>query len=609
MIETLLTGALRAHGAGTALVGHMGEGSAAAVEGVAKEAGVRALDLGPGRPAAAGGADRAVDLAVLVAATTADLRAAVPLSGGLPSASGVAIAVLEAAPRPSPPLPSPPGLGQWTGLLSSRTRRLPDRGWWWEFSFTDPVETGEVLAAVARGLVGGRRSPAPPPLPSASDRSADDLSWRRLGAPGTVNRTAGYPRPSVGDVPAVDERVVNPMGFTRVSKAAVGQLVSCDGRWVLLVGGKVRWRVPEDGAVSDAVVAGLRDLRAVRVEWGRHSGPVAAVRTVANLAAAGVPLVGARPPVWARPLGEELHDLLAWSREEELADELLREEHSVRLRRAALRLHGRYARWYGSGPGAPPEPSVSVVLCTRRPEMVGFALRQVVRQRGVDVQAVLALHGFGTDAPGVAEAVAAYRARGRELVVWEPDPAMVLGSVLNGAIARASGTLVAKMDDDDWYGPDHLSDLVLARRYSGADLVGSATEYYHLEQLDLTLRRTIHSERFVRHVTGAGMLTDRTVLEEVGGFRPMGLGEDNALLDDLRDAGGSIYRTHGLGCVIRRRRSGHTWHEDSGYFLRGTQRQWHGWRPSALLESDSADVPGPVPGTNTSDTTTFGSRR
>ncbi|MGW5879280.1 glycosyltransferase [Nocardiopsis terrae] len=606
MIEALLTGALRAHGARTSLVCHVGQDTAGVVEEVARVAGVRALDLGPDGTGTDGGTDRTVDLVVLVAATPADLRAIVPPSGALPSASGIAVAVLDAAPRHGPPLPSPPGLGQWEGLLGSRTRRLPDGGWLWEFAFTDPVEAAEVLAALARGLGRGRRSPAEPARSGTEDRSAVAPSWRRLGEPGAVSGSTAPLRLSVEDVPAVDERVVNPMGFRRASKPEVGRLVSRGGRWVLSVGGGVRWRVPDDGAVTDVDVAALRDLRAVRVEWGRHSGPVAAVRAVAGLAAAGIPLVGTRPPMWAGPLGEELHDLLSWSREEELADELLREEHSVRLRRAALRLHGQRTRWYRSGSGAPVEPSVSVVLCTRRPEMVGFALRQVARQRGVDVEVVLALHGFGSDAPGVSEAVDAYRALGRELVVWEPGEELVLGSVLNGAIARAGGALVAKMDDDDWYGPEHLSDLVLARRYSGADLVGCATEYHHLEQLGVTVRQLVPAERFARHVTGAAMLTDRTALEEAGGFRPWRASVDAGLLDDVRDMGGSIYRTHGLGCVIRRRRTGHTWHEAPGYFLREPQRQWRGWRPSALLEPDPGDVPTTEPDITAPDTTTPG---
>ncbi|MFE1168826.1 glycosyltransferase [Nocardiopsis sp. NPDC058789] len=613
MIEALLTRARRAHGARRVLVAHTGPGAAATATALVGESGSPLVDLGRGRGGTGGRAKRPVDLLVLVAVTAADLRAAVPRAERLPDATGFGIAVRSTAPRQSPPLPSPPGLGQWAGLLYSRTRRLPDEGWLWEFSFADPVEAALVLDAVARGLTGGRRGPGWAAPPSARNRVVTDPSWLHLGGRGAVARAAGTARLSVGDVPVVDERVVNPRGFSRTSTPRVGRLVSRGGRWVLVAGNGVRWRVPEDGAVSDLDVAELRDLRAVRVEWGRHSGPLAAVRAVAGLAAAGVPLLGSRPPLWARPLGKELHDLLANAPEEGLADELVREEHSVRLRRAALRLHGAHGRARllaeAGGPVAPPEPSVSVVLCTRRPEMVGFALRQVARQRGVDVEVVLALHGFAVDAPGVAAAIAEYRRGGRSLLVWEPPGDLVFGSVLNGAIARASGTLVAKMDDDDWYGPDHLSDLVLARRYSGAELVGCAAEFHHLEHLGLTVRRLVPSEVFAQHVTGASILTDRTTLEEVGGFRPLRVDEDAGLLDDVRDAGGSTYRIHGLGCVIRRRGTGHTWSETSGYFLREPLRQWRGWRPSALLESSPEDAPAPTTETTTPDSPTAGSDR
>jgi hypothetical protein len=542
---------------------------------------------------------------VLIAATPADLRRAVPEAGAVSlSAADVVVAVLAAAPRAGRSLPSPPGLAQWTNLIDLRVRRSPDGGCVYAFSFTDPVEAPDIVAAVARGLVGGRRDGAAPVAVDAHRRAVADTAWHRLGSPGAVGRGSGPVRPSVTDVPAVDERVVNPIGFTRVSKPRAGRLASRGGRWVLEVGRSVRWRVPENGAVSDADVAGLRDLRSVEVEWGRHSGPLAAVAAVAGLAAAGIPLVGGTAPGWADCLGGALHALLGAVRRADLEDAQVREEHSVRLRRAALRLHGSYARWRRSASGAVAEPVVSVVLCTRRPEMVAFALRQAARQRGVGVELVLALHGFGPDAPGVRAAVAAFRTSGHAAVVFEAAADMSFGAVLNAAVARASGPLVAKMDDDDWYGPDHLADLVLARRYSGADLVGCATEYHHLEGPDLTVRRLVHSELFAEHVTGAALLADRALLEEVGGFRPLGFGEDRALLEDVRRAGGVVYRTHGLGCVVRRRTEGHTWRESAGYFLKDPYRHWPGWRPSALLEADPGDAP-----TGSRSTTTQGSER
>ncbi|WP_197285718.1 hypothetical protein [Nocardiopsis sp. NRRL B-16309] len=457
--------ALRHRGPGRLLACHVGPGSAAALRRSGLGEGTEVVDLtrtpGP-RATAERAVERPADHVALVADSTADLRAAVALTEGLPPAADVTVVVRAAAPHVGPPCPVPPGLGRWEGVIDVRVRRLPGGGWSCSLSCTDPMEVSEVVAAVARGMLGGRRGTAVRPSGSGDGtgpRSGDDTgpgngtgggtrsgtgatgpSWASLGRPGALVGTGGTAphRLSVSDVPAVDERVVNPIGFTRESKPRTGRLVSRGGRWVLEVGRSVRWRVPEDGAVSDADVAWLRDLRSVEVGWGRHSGPLAAVRAVAGLAAAGVPLTSATVPRWAACLGPDLVRLVTSVDGPALADAQLREEHSVRLRRAALRAHGSFARWRRSVSGALAEPMVSVVLCTRRPEMVGFALRQVARQRGVEVEVVLALHGFGPDAPGVRTALEDFRATGRDLVVWECDSATVFGSVLNGGAGRWS---------------------------------------------------------------------------------------------------------------------------------------------------------------------------
>ena len=83
------------------------------------------------------------------------------------------------------------------------------------------------------------------------------------------------------------------------------------------------------------------------------------------------------------------------------------------LRRAALAAFST-AAWRrrqadGTGVRVAAEPSVSVVLATKRPEMLAFALRQVRKQRGVDLQLVLAPHGFTPDADVLRE----LRARAR----------------------------------------------------------------------------------------------------------------------------------------------------------------------------------------------------
>ena len=117
-----------------------------------------------------------------------------------------------------------------------------------------------------------------------------------------------------------------------------------------------------------------------------------------------------------------------------------------------------------------------------RPERLERALDQVARQRGVDrLEVVLASEGV------------------------EP-----------------LGDVVVTMDDAASYGPDVVADLLLARHYSGADVVGMSTG-------------PGDTERFVDVVPDGPLCIDRALLRAVGGF------------ENVRAAGGSIYVTQGLG--------------------------------------------------------------
>jgi len=236
------------------------------------------------------------------------------------------------------------------------------------------------------------------------------------------------------------------------------------------------------------------------------------------------------------------------------------EEHSIMLRRAALDAYGGISR-----------PSVSVVMATRRPEMLDHALAQFARQRGVaELELVLATHGFDADPAGVT-------------VVPMPADA-VFGDVLNAAVAASSGELLLKMDDDDWYSPDFVADLLRARSYSGADLVGAPDDLYYLEDRDLTLRLGHVGEVYKGFVAGGTMLVGRSTLEDVGGFAPVPRHVDKALTSAVREAGGTVYRTHGLGYVLRRTTTGHTWDADLDDLVDRAVQTWDGFRPGRLME-------------------------
>lgn len=339
-----------------------------------------------------------------------------------------------------------------------------------------------------------------------------------------LGRQAVWPS-VVGTRPGLDLRVFNPIGFRTSWDRGVVDLPS--------------------GPPSAAMVASLRDAQGVRV-----TGPSP---TADALAMAGVPLVG---PGFAAV---------------DLDDPLSREEHSLVTRRAAIDAHGS-VDW---------QRSVSILLATRRPEQLDFALAQVARQRGVtSLELVLAPHGFSPDIARVREAA------GIDVQVVPAPADAIFGDVLQAAASAAGGDVLLKMDDDDWYAPDVVADLLRARAYSGAELTGMPAEFHYLAPRDLTVKRGHPTEMYAKFVAGGTMLVDRSVLREVGGFRSVRKYVDAQLLAAVTAAGGAIYRTHGLGYLLRRNESGHTWQVDMDYLLDPSrvERTWDGLTPSRLME-------------------------
>ncbi|MGW0804974.1 glycosyltransferase family 2 protein [Nonomuraea sp. NPDC002799] len=352
-----------------------------------------------------------------------------------------------------------------------------------------------------------------------------------------------------------------PCGFVRTPEKGLARLHWADGNWAV------------DGEPPD--VPALRPLRGLEVEWPAREVPLPGLM---SLAAAGVPLTAQHAPPWV-PAGLAAlltdHDWLGHAADgtaRSLAD-LRREEHSVRLRRLAHPVT---------------TPKISIVMSSMRSNLVGTALAQMERQRGVAAEVLLGLHGVAFER--VREAVESCSLPVRHV---EAPASVPFGEVLNQAAALASGDYLAKWDDDDWYGPQHLSDLVMALSYSGADVVGTTAEFFYLEPLRAMVRRTTFasgarypSEVWGDHVAGGTILVPRAKFHEIGGFPGLPRAVDLEFLKTAHSAGARIYRTHGLGYVLRRGLSDqHTWQLPLAHFLKVAAGQWRGFRPSLLMEA------------------------
>ena len=314
----------------------------------------------------------------------------------------------------------------------------------------------------------------------------------------------------------------------------------------------------------------LRRAHHVDDSADRHRDIVSRAAALAALAATGAVVRITDPDAdLARYLGPELYSLMTDDRIE-TADAHQREALSIAMRRSALRSHSLRARarqvLAGTGLPGPPLPRVSVLLATRRPHRLAAAVAAAASQTYPNIELVLATHGEGFDLGATDELLGSISLPARMIAVGGNEP---LGAVLNAAVAESSGKLITKFDDDDYYGPEHLWDLVLAHEYSWDCLVGKGAEYVYLARSDRTIHRfRDRAERRSAGLAGGALMIARHDLDALLGWREVPAGVDRALIEDVTKSGRHLYRTHGMGYMLVRHEEGHTWPARDAYFLK-----------------------------------------
>ncbi len=355
--------------------------------------------------------------------------------------------------------------------------------------------------------------------------------------------------------PPFNAKVFNPAGFKEVKVGS--QIVE----------------VPEFKRSND-FIRQARSALAVEIERVDSSN---SAQKVLELSAIGVPVILKENDQAEAWLGKQMTTLLSEIDAEELKNPTLREKVSVELRRLALREHSTEKRLQQirekAGLSTFREPSVSVVVASNRPEMIERIFNIVKEQDHKNLELVLALHG-----DGFKDTYPNFLINDLPVTVLRYPKETIFGHVLAGASSAANGEWIAKMDDDDWYGKKHISDLVLAASYSDADLVGKGSEFVYLVEENLTIRRDLgDSEVESRTIGGGAMLVKAEIFSEIYGWRELSRGVDVALIDDVVSNGGRVWRTHPFGYLLRRSKNQHTWEVDDSYFLRHADQKWEGF--------------------------------
>ena len=344
-----------------------------------------------------------------------------------------------------------------------------------------------------------------------------------------------------------------------------------------------KYRFP---APLDTHVRGSLDYRQMLTAYRLHKvmlnvnsvadSPTMLARRVFEMLACGTPVVSTPSPAIEHWFGKELVPVVdepqeaQWVlrsllRSPELRDRIVHraqrhiwQNHTYRHRtdqvlRAAGLPNPRQAR-----------PTVTIISSTIRPSLVERVVEQASRQKDVKVQLALLTHGFDADQQRMHSLAAA---AGIDLKLIAGRPEATLGENLNQLVDQADGDIIAKFDDDDYYGPHYLSDALYALEFSRAQLVGKQARYMRLESLDATVLMSEEREhRFTDLIAGPTMIGPRSTFTQVP-FEKRTRGEDTSFQRALLNSGGSIYSADRFNFVQYRNGSAHTWQTSDASIL------------------------------------------
>ncbi|HEU5057846.1 MAG TPA: glycosyltransferase, partial [Kofleriaceae bacterium] len=208
---------------------------------------------------------------------------------------------------------------------------------------------------------------------------------------------------------------------------------------------------------------------------------------------------------------------------------------------------------------SPPEPPLVTILAgTNRPDRIANLLGSIRRQVHPHVEPILLLNADAYDQRAVEEAAADLP----RLKVFKLPESYTLAECLNHGLEHASGAWVAKLDDDDFYGPHYLSDLLLATAYTDARVLGKRSVFCWLEGSgQLVHRFPEQAHRHVEHVQGATLFIRRDVFDQVQ-FSPVIRGTDTVFQRHCRARGIDIYAADPYNYIVVRQADAatHTWH-------------------------------------------------
>lgn len=206
--------------------------------------------------------------------------------------------------------------------------------------------------------------------------------------------------------------------------------------------------------------------------------------------------------------------------------------------------------------------SVSIITCTRKPHFLRNVFKNYSNQLWRNKELIIILNSDEIDMNRWKRKAETYQ----NVHIYQLPEETSLGHCYNFAINQASFDYIATFDDDDYYAPHYLTDLMYAFQYSNADVVGKLAYFVYFEEIDtFALRNPMQDYKYLdahSFLDGGNKIVKRDVYNQVQ-YRDVTNLEDVYFSQDCMSKGFTLFSADKYNLVYYRRanKDNHTWKE------------------------------------------------
>ncbi|WP_102349254.1 glycosyltransferase family 2 protein [Bacillus sp. Marseille-P3661] len=200
---------------------------------------------------------------------------------------------------------------------------------------------------------------------------------------------------------------------------------------------------------------------------------------------------------------------------------------------------------------------VSIITCTNRPHFMNNIFANYENQFHAIKELIIILNRDDMDLDVWKMKAENYP----NVSIYKVPQDKTIGECQNFAVEKTKYEYIATFDDDDYYAPNYISDLMLAFKYTDADIVGKSSYFCYIQGLQaLVLRNPANEFQYVDFVGGGKRIVKKSVFDVVK-FPPLSNQEDRIFCIESIKKGFKIFSADNYNlCYLRSsNQNHHTW--------------------------------------------------